>query len=285
MEQYSPSKNSLIPIGLQNSMNTALKNAKNSFATVANSVSQPSTYFGDKGWMIGIGFFAVIVFLIVFLLRYFSNEVSDGVTNINEWIRKTLGYQTTPQVKTLDKPIAVTKAHPSVAMEEANPSDLVEKILPTGSPQVYNVSKNTFTFYDAEPLCKAMGAELATYDQVKSAWERGADWCNYGWVKGQMAVYPTQKQTWEKLQGGPEEQRMACGNPGLNGGYFDNPEMRFGVNCYGPKPSQSKHDANMLGKGAPLSPGALEFDKKVAKYRSESDSVGVLPFNEDKWNT
>ena len=284
MEQYSPSKNSLIPIGLQNSMNTALKNAKNSFATVANTVTQPTSWFGDNGWMIGIGFFAVVVFVVVFLLRFYSNQISDGVANFNEWVRKTLGYTTTPKVQTLDKPTPMTKAPTPPSMEEANPTDLVEKILPTGSPQVYNVSKNTFTYYDAEPLCKALGAELATYDQVKSAWERGADWCNYGWVKGQMAVYPTQKETWEKLQSGPEEQRLACGNPGLNGGYFDNPEMRFGVNCYGPKPSQSKHDANVLGKGAPLSPGALEFDRKVAKYRSESDSVGVLPFNTEKWN-
>ncbi len=285
MEQYSPSKNSLIPIGLQNSMNSALKNAKNSFTTVANSVSQPSNWFGESGWMVGVAFFAIVVFLVVFLLRFYSNQISDGISNFNEWVRSKLGYSSQPKVQTLDKPIPVTKAPTPPSMEESNPSDLVEKILPTGSPQVYNVSKNTFTYYDAEPLCKAMGAELATYDQVKSAWERGADWCNYGWVKGQMAVYPTQKETWEKLQAGPEEQRMACGNPGLNGGYFDNPEMRFGVNCYGPKPSQSKHDANVLGKGAPLSPGALEFDRKVAKYRSESDSLGVLPFNNEKWNT
>ena len=38
MEQYSPSRNSLIPIGLQNSMNTVMTNAKNSIATVANSI-------------------------------------------------------------------------------------------------------------------------------------------------------------------------------------------------------------------------------------------------------
>ena len=283
MEQYSPSRNSLIPIGLQNSMNTVMTNAKNSIATVANSMSQPSNWFGESGWMIGVGFFIVIVFIVVFLLRFYSNQISDGVTNFNEWVRSKLGYSSTPKVQTLDKPIPVTKAPTPPSMEDSNPSDLVEKILPTGSPQVYNVSKNSFTYYDAEPLCKAMGAELATYDQVKSAWERGADWCNYGWVKGQMAVYPTQKETWEKLQAGPEEQRLACGNPGLNGGYFDNPEMRFGVTCYGPKPSQSKHDANVLGKGAPLSPDALAFDKKVNQFKSEATTIGILPFNSHNW--
>jgi hypothetical protein len=146
------------------------------------------------------------------------------------------------------------------------------------------VSSNKFTFYDAEPLCKALGAELATYDQVKEAWNKGADWCNYGWVKGQMAVYPTSDETYAKLQAGPEEQRMACGRPGINGGYFDNPELRFGVTCVGQKPVQSKHDEREVAKGAPLSPEALAFDKKVNQYKTQSDTIGILPFNTNKWS-
>jgi hypothetical protein len=130
-----------------------------------------------------------------------------------------------------------------------------------------------------------LGAELATYEQVKDSWEKGADWCNYGWVKGQTAVYPTQKATWEKIQAGPEEQRTSCGVPGLNGGFFDNPELRFGVNCYGPKPNQSQHDAAKAGLGMPLSPEALEVEKKVAKFRSEASSLGVMPFNREKWSS
>jgi len=162
---------------------------------------------------------------------------------------------------------------------------LIEKILPSGgSSEVFNVSKNTFNYYDAEPLCKALGAELATYEQVKSAWENGADWCNYGWVKGQTAVYPTQKETWTKLQAGPEDQRGSCGVPGLNGGFFDNPEMRFGVNCYGPKPEQSQHDATDAATGIPMSPEALEINRKVAEFRTEAPSLGIMPFNTNKWS-
>jgi hypothetical protein len=162
-------------------------------------------------------------------------------------------------------------------------------MLPTGAPgaEVFSVSKNTFTYYDAQPLCKALGAELATYDQVKTAWEKGADWCNYGWVKGQNAIFPTQTDTWQKLQGGPEEERGACGRPGVNGGYFDNPELRFGVNCYGPKPSQSTHDEATIAKrtGQPLTVGALEVEKKVNKFLSEADNIGVLPFSGNKWSS
>lgn len=101
--------------------------------------------------------------------------------------------------------------------EEPVHKTMVEKVLP-GHKEVFNISKNAYTYYDAEPLCKALGAELATYEQVKNAFEGGADWCNYGWTKGQMAVYPTQKETWEHIQEGPEDQRNACGRPGVNGG-------------------------------------------------------------------
>ena len=162
---------------------------------------------------------------------------------------------------------------------------IVETVLPERR-EVFNISENRYTFYDAEPLCKALGAEIATYDQVKQAFNDGGDWCNYGWTAGQMALYPTQNDTWQKLQAGPVEQRMSCGKVGLNGGYFDNPELRFGVNCYGVKPVQKNHDASVVSNGDnyPETPDMIEFDKKVAKFRSLSDTIGVLPFKKDKWN-
>ncbi len=167
---------------------------------------------------------------------------------------------------------------------EPIPASSVEAILP-GKKEVFNVSSNRYTYSDAEPLCRALGAQLATYDQVKDAFDKGGDWCNYGWTKGQLALFPTQKETYEKLQLGPEGQRMACGKPGLNGGHFDNPDLRFGVNCYGMKPPQSQHDASKESKGAPISPSALEFDKKVSQYKSESDNIGIMPFREGAWSS
>ena len=164
-------------------------------------------------------------------------------------------------------------------------SRIMEKVLPSpGNSQVFTVNSNKYTYYDAEPLCKALGAELATYDQVKEAWAKGADWCNYGWVKGQQALFPTQEETYKKLELGPEDQRLTCGKPGVNGGFFDNPELRFGVSCYGPKPAQSEHDAIEQSAGIPMSPDALEYDKKVAQFKSETGSIGILPFNTKTWS-
>jgi len=163
-------------------------------------------------------------------------------------------------------------------------SSALDKMLP-GKKEVFNIAVDKYTYTDAEPLCKAFGAELATYDQVKDAWNNGADWCNYGWVKGQAAVYPTQQTTYNKLQAGPEDQRMACGVPGVNGGYFDNPELRFGVNCYGPKPSENETDTRFAMDKHYLTPDALEYDKKVQNYAAHKDEIPVNPFKKGSWSS
>ena len=267
-------------------------------ADVANVVNAPvaalnagATAAATGLGMSGILLFAGLVVGFLVLFTYFGNEITSGFNAFVVQVRESLGMKvpTPDQQVPMGQELDVLKPSTPPEAESKQPSSLAEKILPQGGagPEVFNISKNTFTYYDAEPLCKALGAELATYEQVKNAWDRGADWCNYGWVKGQNAVYPTSQQTWEKLQSGPEEQRMACGKPGINGGFFDNPELRFGVNCYGSKPGQSKHDEEAVAKrtGVPLTPSGIEFDKKVSKFRGESDSIGVLPFNEQKWSS
>jgi hypothetical protein len=151
--------------------------------------------------------------------------------------------------------------------------------------EVFNISRNIYTFHDAAAVCAAAGADLATYDQVKAAYEDGADWCNYGWTKGQMALYPTQKSTYEKLQKGAPEFQNACGKPGVNGGYFDNPELRFGVNCYGVKPVKKASDEVLDSQVAlPMSPAELEFEKQVQKFRDQMDNATILPFHKGRWN-
>ena len=150
----------------------------------------------------------------------------------------------------------------------------------SGSKQVFNVSRNLYRFTEAEPLCRAFGAELATYDQVKDAYKAGADWCNYGWVKGQLAVYPTQKETYDKLQQGPKEDRMSCGLPGVNGGYFPNEDQRFGVNCYGPRPAETALD-NRIKKEEQSD---IAFDREVNNFKAELDSIAVNGFNSHQWS-
>lgn len=228
----------------------------------------------SSSYLIPVIVFLVMVAVIVTIFMVFKNQLTDTWNNTKELVTGFFG----PKKEAPAQPPSETSEPSGPASEHS----VLEKILPGGS-DVFNVSSNKYTYYDAEPLCKALGAELATYDQVKDAWKNGADWCNYGWVKGQLAVYPTGDETYKKLQAGPEEQKMACGIPGVNGGFFDNPEMRFGVTCVGKKPPQSKHDATVSAKGAPLSPDAFAFDKKVNQFKSEADQIGILPFNGKTW--
>jgi len=210
-------------------------------------------------------------------MYFFNRQITDTWNNAVETVKGFFGKKTPPEVP------APNELEPKNSTEIPQAQTILGKIMPGG--EIFNISSNRYTYSDAEPLCKALGAELATYDQVKDAWNKGADWCNYGWVKGQMAVYPTSDETYQKMQAGPEDQRDSCGRPGVNGGYFDNPDMRFGVTCVGSKPPQNKHDEDRAAKGAPLSPDALAFDKKVSKFKSEADHIGILPFNNTKWTS
>jgi hypothetical protein len=114
---------------------------------------------------------------------------------------------------------------------------------PTPSPtdgsgnnlQVFNIGNNIYTYDEAQAVCKAFDSDLADYDQIEQAYQSGGEWCNYGWSKGQMAYFPTQKNTWNALQNDPNT-KNACGRPGINGGFIANPHARFGANCYGVKP-------------------------------------------------
>lgn len=319
----APAINSLIPFGTPNNkknnavfaMNAAANARKNNMNqggilgavnnavnAVANAASPPPTATNlsvtplDRPWLWPLIIFGVLVTIFVTIFALFSNQIKAGYETVAVSFKQALGLSTQPAVQAQVVPIEgeaapVTEAPQApqdVLPDEATQrQNLVERILPTGAGnEVFNVSQNKFTFYDAEPLCRALGAELATYEQVKNAWGRGADWCNYGWVKGQMAVYPTQQDTYEKLQAGPEDERSACGTVGINGGFFDNPELRYGVNCYGKKPPQSAHDEKKLmeqGK-IPRSPAALTVDKLVQEFRSKKDALFVRPFNDDKWS-
>jgi hypothetical protein len=281
--------------------NNASKNAGSNIWSSVKNVGANSGGIGSYFWFVtplNVFIMLILVFLAVFAM--YTQQIVQGYEYTVSQIRSWFNLPTTPDVAapvapTLPTPEPVTIA--PVAPQTLTPAQqevpqpstksLVERILPSGSGEVFNVAQNKFTFYDAEPLCRAMGAELATYEQVKDAWSKGADWCNYGWVKGQMAVYPTQKDTYERLQAGPEDERGACGTVGINGGYFDNPEFRYGVNCYGNKPEQSAHDQEQLmseGK-IPKSTETLKIDKMVAEFKEDADTLYVKPFNDQKWAT
>jgi hypothetical protein len=157
---------------------------------------------------------------------------------------------------------------------------------PTSGDEVFNVSNNLYTYEDAQAVCKAYGAELATYDQIENAYNGGAEWCNYGWSDGQMIYFPTQKETWQKLQSDPKRKNN-CGRPGINGGYMANPYIKFGVNCFGKKPKANTDDLARMKNSqlTPKTPEDIALDAKVNYWKSNADKMLQLSsFNKNKWS-
>jgi len=145
--------------------------------------------------------------------------------------------------------------------------------------EVFHISDNKFTYDDAAAVCAAYDSQLATLEQILDAYNHGAEWCGYGWSAGGMALYPTQKGTWDALQREADQgKRTACGRPGVNGGYFD-PSSKFGVNCFGIKPQGN------VSLPTPL-PGTdpSAFNSAVAQFRAVMKSFTLDPYSRTTWS-
>jgi Extracellular link domain len=156
---------------------------------------------------------------------------------------------------------------------------------PTNPPQVqtsaevFNIGNNAYTYEEAQDICSAYGAQLATYDQIEAAYNNGGEWCNYGWSDGQMAYFPTQKSTWNRLQQNTGT-KNACGRPGINGGYMANPNIRFGANCYGVKPpAPSDWTPSVIGAGILPDTGPTD-SPKLLQMKAHAQ---ILGFNNNAW--
>ena len=163
--------------------------------------------------------------------------------------------------------------------DAAPPAPITTAGGPLVGSEVFHIADKAFTYDEAQAVCAAYDATLANLEQVIEAYNSGAEWCSYGWSAGGMALYPTQKATWDALQRELDPaKKTACGRPGVNGGYFD-PLSKFGVNCFGFKP---KGDF----KGPLPLPGVdkTAFDAMVAKFKSMVKSMSVTPFSRQEWS-
>lgn len=156
----------------------------------------------------------------------------------------------------------------------------------TYSKQVFHIPDNKYTYDNAKAVCAAYGGKLASYNEMEDAYEEGADWCGYGWSEDQMAFFPTQEEKWKKLQK-IEGHKHDCGRPGINGGYIANPNVRFGVNCFGYKPDITPHEAKIMRKstGMPVTKKDQEFQKLVDDWKKKIPKILISPFNNQSWSS
>ena len=152
--------------------------------------------------------------------------------------------------------------------------------------QVFNVPGNYYTYDNARALCTAYGSDLATYDQIEKAYNSGAEWCNYGWSADQLALFPTQSKTYNKLQG-IDGHENDCGRPGINGGYISNKDIQFGANCYGHKPKITQEEEGLMKTISPYPTTAQDvaFQKQVDVFKTKLEQILVSPFNHNSWGS
>jgi hypothetical protein len=152
-------------------------------------------------------------------------------------------------------------------------------------PQVFNIPGNDYIYPDAKALCSAYGTRLASYSEIEDVYKNGGEWCNYGWSDGQMALFPTQKKTYDKLQQ-IEGHENDCGRPGVNGGYMVNPALKFGVNCYGYKPRMNSTEEELM-ETEPIYPKTkkdIAMENRVNYWKDKLSEILVSPFNHNTWS-
>ena len=241
---------------------------------LGSAASQPPAY--EKTVDSSTSFIEVIGWgLLLFLvaingLQYmFDVDITTSITKL---------FQPVPEID-----IVLNPADTPLLQQQNNDSPPIPEIMK--AKQVFHIPNNTYTYENAQALCQAYDARLASYDEVADAYKNGGEWCSYGWSEDQLALYPTQKSTYDALQE-IEGHQHDCGRTGINGGYIANPKVRFGVNCYGHKPIITpKEQAAMNSQSIyPLTHEQMVLDKKAAKYRAKLSKIQVSPFNGSHWS-
>ncbi len=151
--------------------------------------------------------------------------------------------------------------------------------------EVFHLPQNIYKYKDAKAVCKAYDSELADIKDIEKAYKNGAEWCSYGWSKNEMALFPTQYKTWEKLQKNSKYKNI-CGRPGINGGHVNNKDIKLGVNCYGYKPQINSKNRKYMDN-LTLYPNNLNNsvkDKELQYYKNNINNIIVAPFNSYSWN-
>jgi len=210
------------------------------------------------------GFFGIQYFLGLDLTATLSSFFSKPEVNVD--IVSDKDKTQTTDTETTDTETTNTETTNTETTDtETNDTETADtqSVLQKG-PETYHI-KGQFDYSMAKSVCKAYDATLASLTQIKDAYEKGAEWCEYGWSEDGMVLYPTQEDSWKLYQ---KDKKDKCGIPGINGGYNSRTRQRLGVNCYGVKPSGVM----------PLNPSPVENKPNLPKQGL------ISPFNYKAWS-
>ena len=250
------------------------------FALLGNKSSDGNSGGGGVVFVEALLWGVFIVLVLLNGITYFFNiDVSSSIKNI---------FSDTPEisVKVNNNVGDIGSNNLDTSNNDGSNNNIPNFQLDMSSDEVFNIPGNEYTYLDAQALCRAYDAELANYEQIFDAYKKGAEWCNYGWSANQMAFFPTQQKTWEKLQS-ERGHEHDCGRVGINGGFIANPNVRFGVNCFGPKPKITSRESKLMQTQqlVPQSLREVEIDKRAQQFRNSNlNDILISPFNRNTWS-
>lgn len=193
-----------------------------------------------------IVFFVLCIFILFYLIRYFlSYYFQYSSSHIDKVLRN----------------------------ENIDENDKIDQKEFASCNEVFHIYPNIFTYDEAKSVCSYYNAKLATYENIKEAYENGADWCNYGWSENELTLYPNQVNS------------KKCGNRGIQGGNFYNTKLQFGVNCYGKKPNKKIETINTTCNNQSKEQQVkLEQERKKKVIEKINSNENILPFNNHLWS-
>lgn len=246
------------------------------FKTIGIQISRPANFGSSVGSSIGTGAKSLVKKSVgITLLEVSLWGIFIFLLMING-LQFFLSMDVTAMIDDIFSPHP--KVDISVESPELDKAPVVEK-------EVFHIPGNNYTYEDAKAMCKAYNSDLASYDQIKKSHGSGGEWCSYGWSKDQLALFPTQKSTYEKLKQIPGHEND-CGRPGINGGFIDNPKVKFGVNCFGYKPEITPQESDFMANQPhyPKSAEDKRIDAKIEVYKEKIPEIMLAPFNKTKWS-
>jgi hypothetical protein len=255
---------------------------------------------------------AVVMILVVFFLIYM--------------VYRTYQYQNAPCSNKIPLWMYLTSTHRGMCLSDKSEKgtemrkdkNILSLWDAPSKDEVFFISNQTYNYDEAVCKCKGYGGRLATKAELTEAYNKGAHWCDYGWVQGRQAFYPVQSCEIEKKVANIKEYNRLlvkhyedskkypmsmvneardkmnregstefCGtHAGLNGGVFDDPHVRFGVTCYGQKPKgttarekQAICKDSLYGKESDD-----EKAKRLEKCKPNPDEDRIVGFNLDQWS-
>lgn len=244
--------------------NKLINSSKNSYEKISFSNKIKKINFNKKKIIILIILTIILILLIVlviYLIKYLTSKCYKKHSFFD--YLKNGNFNNVCLIK--DKPI-----------QEKKQNNSLNNSLNNHKNEVFHISNQDYTYNQAKCKCNAYGARLAKESEIIDAYNKGAHWCNYGWSEGQNAFYPVQQNLWKKS-------KLFCGKKyGVNGGFFSNPLLKFGVNCYGKKPQ-----GKIIKEKIPEENETIQDFCSLPKNNQSSqklDSDIISPFNNNKWS-